>query len=91
MKRIIFKVGGFTKNQKVFIEENGELTSHEIPVDNLARFILTSKCDEVYMYGNENFLKKFQEIIGNNFENSGIIWKYNDPQFLKKVKEKTGE
>ena len=90
MKRVIIKLALFTANQHLFIEQDGKLEEQDIPTDSVAKFIAESGCDEVLIYGVPMYAKKWEREVNTKFDKKGMVWKYNNREFLDLVKKRAG-
>ena len=62
MKEVVIKIAPFVLKSTVFIKENGEIRSVEIPQKEISSFLsLEPDVDVVHLFGNEKITNKIQE------------------------------
>lgn len=89
IKSLIIKFAMFTETQNVFIEySNGTITKVPVSMNDLPKFIANSRCEKVYAYGLVPFTKKFEAEVRNKYNNTDIVWYYNDRKKSAEIIEK---
>ena len=78
MKELVIKIAPFVFKQTVFIKEDGEWRTVEVPHKELTSFIsLEPDVKTVHLFGNEKMVKKVQEECVTKYSLADIEFKIN--------------